>query len=68
VDSSPTWRIEGATGRTRLRLDLPLSAHEDLALRCTRPLDSNRRERELGASLRLNPWDSSVRFGFELEF
>lgn len=68
VDSSPSWRIEGEAGRTRLRLDVPLSAHEDLALRCTRRLDSRRHPRELGASLRVNPWDASLRFGFELEF
>ncbi len=68
VDSSPSWRLRMQAGLTRLRIDLPLSAHDDLSLRCTRPLDSDLREREVGASVRVNPWDESIRFGFELEF
>jgi len=68
VDSSPSWRLRTQAGLTRLRLDLPLSAHDDLSLRCTRPMDNDRGEREVGASVRVNPWEESIRFGFELEF
>ena len=68
VDSRPSWRIRTQAGLTHLRLDLPLSAHSDIALRCTRSLDSPRKRREFGASFRINPWDESVSFGFELEF
>ena len=68
LDSSPSWRLRGRRGLTNLRLDVPLSAHEDLALRCTRPMGGDRCERELGASVRVNPWDEQIRFGFELEF
>jgi hypothetical protein len=68
VDSKPSWRLRATAGLTRMRIDLPLSAHDELAFSCTRRIDRDRCERELGASVRLNPWDESIRFGFELDF
>lgn len=68
LDSSPSWRLRTSAGLTRLRIDVPLSAHDDFAFTCSRRVDLDSGRRELGASVRMNPWDESIRFGFELEF
>ena len=68
IDTSPTWRLRTRAGLTHVRIDLPLSAHDHFSLRCTRRVDRNTFERQIGASVRLNPWDESISFGFDLDF
>lgn len=68
VGEDPQLCLRQRFARHSLRLDLPLSAHDDLRLACRRRLSGGRHERTLSASLAWNPWDESARLGLHCRF
>ena len=68
LDASPSWRLRCIARSTRIRIDLPMSAHDPVKVRCSMPVRSDRFVRTMGTTIALNPWDGAFRFGIEYDF
>ncbi|MEM7247217.1 MAG: hypothetical protein AAF533_17885 [Acidobacteriota bacterium] len=66
VSRNPRVSLSRSLGSTHVRVDLPLSAHQDISVRCGRSL--SRRSGGLSTTVAVNPWNESARVGLVCDF
>lgn len=68
VDANPSLSLRGGADERSLRVDIPLTAHEEVRFRWSRRVDTDRTEIHVGASVAVDPWEGSVRAGVACSF